>query len=749
VGMVQADPRTGQLQRVNRKMCAITGYPEAELLRLRVPEITHPADREADWQLFQAVIRGEQPEYRVEKRYVRKDGALAWVNINMTVIRDEGGQPLRTLAVIEDITARRLTEEKVAREQARFKLIFDSVPIGIAYAVVQPDGQYQRISNEAHLKICGLTRTQDQEPGIYQRITHPEDWVRQQEIVHQLGPDRVGAYSLEKRYQRPDSRVAWVAFSFKREPQPDGSFAELTTLVDITERKARTEELLWKTAFLEALVHSSADGILVVDNQRRKILQNQKVVDLWGIPPEIAGDPDDRRQFEFARNQVRDPEKFAAQFLHVEAHPDELVQAEIELKNGTVLDRQTAPVRGLDGQIYGRVWTFHNITRARQLESQYRQAQKMEAIGTLAGGIAHDFNNILCSMFGYGYLAQQEMPGHPLANEYLAEILKAANRAKDLVQQILTFSRQREQKREYIRLGSIIKEAAKFLRASLPADLQIEIDVDGVAPAVLADPTQIYQVVMNLATNALHAMEGRPGRLVITLTAFEPDETFQRAHPEIPAKPYTRLTVADTGHGMDARTLERIFEPFFTTKAVGKGTGLGLAVVHGIVQAHEGFITVASQPGEGAQFDLFFPAQPAEIVPPEPATGNIPRGQGQRILLLDDEPALTGPFKGLLERLNYQVTTCNLASEALRRFRANPTQFDLVITDLTMPEISGLEVARQLRVIRADLPVILATGYGYSLSAATLKEAGITQMLEKPLALATLATAVQRALGKP
>ena len=1128
VGMAQTDPRTGQFLRVNRKMCAITGYPEPELLRLRVPDITHPDDREANWRFFQANMADASSSHHVEKRYLRQDGTIAWVTINATVIRDDAGQPVRTLAVIEDITDRRLAEEKIALEQARFKLIFDSVPIGIAYAVVQPDGRYQRITNEAHLKICGLTPGEDSLPGIYQRITEPEDFDRQMALASQLGPDRVGSYTIEKRYRRPDGQLVWVAYSYKRQPQPDGSFADLTTVVDITERKlaeqalresemafrtlaesmpqivwscnaeglnvyfnqhwvdytgltlaesyghgwnipfhpeeqqrawdawqeavktggtyalesrlrradgvyrwwlirgvplrnprgdilkwfgtctdiddlkcaeaalrtsratldaalasmtdavfisdtqgeflefneafatfhkfkskaecrrhladypaildiyfpdgqlapldmwavpralrgeiatnaeytihrkdtgdtwtascsfspirdaagaivgavvvgrdvtarkqeeqaqrmtqfalehsgdavwwlapdgrflranlaatrmvgysleelqslfahdlnpahppaawarhwaelrqnkvlkfeapartkdgrmltvevtanylefegrefscafvhditerkAKTEELLWKTAFLESLVHSSADGILVVDNRRRKILQNQKLVDFWHLPQAVAANPDERQQHAFALTQARDPAVLEAQYQRVLANPEAPDQAEIELKDGTVLDRYTAQVRGKDGQVYGRVWTFHNITNARRLEAQYRQAQKMEAIGTLAGGIAHDFNNILCSMFGYGYLAQQETAGQALAHEYLAEILRAANRAKDLVQQILTFSRQREQKRDVIRLETILKEASKFLRASLPADLHLEINLEDDAPAVLADPTQIYQVVMNLATNALHAMEGRPGRLVLTLATFTPDESFRRPHPEMPPKTYVHLTMTDNGHGMDARTQERIFEPFFTTKELGKGTGLGLAVVHGIVQSHDGFITVASQPGQGATFDLYFPAQAATINSPSQPAGQLPRGAGQQILLLDDEPSLTGPFQGLLERLNYRVTCCNLPSEAIRRFRENPTQFDLIITDLTMPEISGLEVARQLHLIRADFPVILATGYAYSLSAATMKEAGICELLEKPLALAALAGAVQRALAK-
>ena len=326
---------------------------------------------------------------------------------------------------------------------------------------------------------------------------------------------------------------------------------------------------------------------------------------------------------------------------------------------------------------------------------------------------------------------------------------KAANRAKDLVQQILTFSRQREQKRQVIRLDIVVKEATKFLRASLPAQIKIEMDLAADAPAVLADPTQIYQVTMNLATNALHAMDGRSGQLTVKLDSFLPDEEFIRAHPEFRPVPYARLTVADTGHGMDAKTLERIFEPFFTTKPVGKGTGLGLAVVHGLVQAHDGTITVESQPGLGTTFCLYFPAKMEDAPAGDAAAAKLPGGRGQKILLVDDEPALTATFQRLLARLNYQVTSRNSAREAIALFRENPAHFDLVITDLTMPEMNGLELTRQLRALRPDLPVLLASGFSAELNRENLHAAGVADLLEKPISMTALADVLQRTLAKP
>jgi PAS domain S-box-containing protein len=385
-------------------------------------------------------------------------------------------------------------------------------------------------------------------------------------------------------------------------------------------------------------------------------------------------------------------------------------------------------------------------------DEQLRQAQKMEAIGTLTGGIAHDFNNILGSVFGYGYLLQQDVKGNAAAEEDLAEMLKAAARAKELVQQLLTFSRQREQKPEVFRLDAIVRDVAEFLRASLPAEIKVETNLATDSPAILAEPAQIRQVMMNLATNALHAMEGRAGQIKISLDAFRPDEAFTQAHSQIQPVPYLRLIVSDNGTGMDEKTLARIFDPFFTTKPTGKGTGLGLAVVHGIVQAQEGAITVESELGRGTTITVYLPAktETVALVPALPvASPSQPViGGGRDILFLDDEPALTATFKRLLERLKYQVTTSNSAREALELIRKEPARFDLVITDFKMPEMNGLELARQLHLIRGSLPVILISGLTTDLNPEKLAAANICERLDKPVSMTLLTAAVQRNLDK-
>jgi PAS domain S-box-containing protein len=410
-------------------------------------------------------------------------------------------------------------------------------------------------------------------------------------------------------------------------------------------------------------------------------------------------------------------------------------------------DLTITPVHGADGQIVNFVAIKQDITEERQIQSKLQQAQKMEAIGTLAGGIAHDFNNILSAIFGYGSLLQQDTLGNSAAQQDIEEILKAASRAKDLVQQILTVSRQREQKREVIGLDVVVREAVKFLRASLPANIKIEVNLAQDTPAVLADPTQIYQIIMNLGTNALHAMENRSGHLTVSLEPFLPDEGFLKLHPELKSVTYAKLIVADTGNGMSAKTLERIFEPFFTTKPVGKGTGLGLSVVHGLVQAHHAVIKVESQLGSGTTFSLYFPGKPAPADPAQDAIKRPPNGSRQTILVVDDEAALTATFQRILSRHNYQVVMCDNAPTALQLIQENPAAYDLVITDLTMPEMNGLDLARQIRAICPNLPVILASGYTSELSSENLKDAGVNELLQKPVSLPELVEMVHRVIS--
>jgi PAS domain S-box-containing protein len=369
-----------------------------------------------------------------------------------------------------------------------------------------------------------------------------------------------------------------------------------------------------------------------------------------------------------------------------------------------------------------------------RIENQLRQAQKMEAIGTLAGGIAHDFNNILAPIIGYTEMTLNDVPQSSPMHYDLKQVLKAAHRARDLVRQILSFSRHRkEQQRTPVNISTIVKEALKLLRASLPSSIEIRQDVqEGMA---LADATQIHQVLINLCTNAAHAMGGS-GMLDVSLkeVALSSNDLSSLSMSTMDLNPgsYLKLSVSDTGHGMDASTMQRIFDPYFTTKEVGKGSGLGLSVVHGIVKRHEGMIGVRSEPGKGSTFHVYIPkieSKPDKTGKVRPA---LPKGT-EHVLIIDDEQMVADIGVIMLEHLGYKVTAKTSALEALDVFRAKPEEFDLIITDYTMPHMNGIDLARELLLLRPDIPVILCTGFSEKVTDKTAKDAGIRGFAMKPL----------------
>ncbi len=391
----------------------------------------------------------------------------------------------------------------------------------------------------------------------------------------------------------------------------------------------------------------------------------------------------------------------------------------------------------------------HTAASAQEaLELQLRRAQKMEAIGRLAGGIAHDFNNFLTIIMANCGLARMDVPtAHPVA-ERLEQINRASVRAAGLVQQILTFSSNREQERTIINLKSALKEVSIMLRSTLHRSIELRTQFVSDCPCVLADAGQIQQIILNLATNAAHAMKERGGVLDVSLNSIQIDEELAARNPDLRPGAYARLVVSDSGHGMDTATQERIFEPFFTTKPQGEGSGLGLSVVHGIVKSHEGAITVYSEVGRGTSFNIYFPAakgnEPCRIENP---TRNFPLGQGEHILFVDDELGLLECGQRMLERLGYRVTTAINGSAALEMIRSRTHTFDCIITDFTMPDVSGTALARECRTLIPNTPIILMSGYCGVMTAEALRSQGIQELIQKPFTPQAIAEAVRRVLS--
>jgi PAS domain S-box-containing protein len=404
-------------------------------------------------------------------------------------------------------------------------------------------------------------------------------------------------------------------------------------------------------------------------------------------------------------------------------------------------------VRDKQGNIKGYRGIIRDMTHQKQLEQRLIQAQKMEAIGTLAGGIAHDFNNILAVIIGHAELMREELGERSPMSKRAEQIVISSERGAELVKQILAFSRQSNRKRKPVKLTTIIQESLRLLRSILPSTIDIRQDIQSTSARVLADPTQIHQIMMNLGTNALHAMREKGGILEVSLEEVVLDAETVKTYHDINPGPYLKLTVSDTGHGMTPAVIKRIFEPYFTTKKTGEGTGMGLAVIHGIVKSYGGDISVHSQPGKKTSFDVFLPCfQERRKTERKPRLAQeVPRGS-ERILLVDDETALADVGTQVLERLGYRVVGKSNAIEALETFRQESQQFDLVISDLTMPHMTGIQLAEEIKQIKPGTPIIICSGFTSSATKKQIKNFGIDDFVTKPVNKTELARVVRKVL---
>jgi len=381
----------------------------------------------------------------------------------------------------------------------------------------------------------------------------------------------------------------------------------------------------------------------------------------------------------------------------------------------------------------------------RQMEAQMREAQKMESLGTLAGGIAHDFNNILAAILGYAQLAQLQCPVDSSLKQYLSQISQAGHRAKELVQQILAFSRQGSSEKEPLDIGWVVGEALKLIQATLPANIEIRENISPNLAPVFANEVQVHQIVMNLCANAHHAMKTTGGMLDVSLAAVTIQDEDARSYPGMSPGNYLKLSVADSGCGIPPALINRIFDPYFTTKPTGEGTGLGLSTVHGIVKDHGGIIKVYSEVGAGTTLHVFLPAAYTAVQGAAEQAEHLPTGH-ECILFVDDEQALIDLGRDLLGQLGYTVETRASAIDAIQAFRANPRKYDLVITDMTMPRMTGEEMTRHIKAIRPDIPIILCSGFSDRIHAQATEALGVSAVLMKPVTFANLAHAVRQAL---
>jgi PAS domain S-box-containing protein len=706
----------------------------------------HPDDRErAVASRTEALVAGASvTAYRMR----RKDGTYCWIEDTRRLIRDASGKPIEMIGVWTDVTERKRAE--VILRQASGNVVRvrrKKMYIEIAILMAATVGIYL---------VAFLTSVFSFVPKWFLRL--PME--RMDEVILTSIFIAAGLAIFAFRRWRESElemtshqqlQAALVLLHDELNRRVQQRTAELDAAngalrAEAGERRRAMEALGESETQFRQVVENIHEVFWIVDAAKGRLLYVSPTYEgIWGRTCKSAYSkddfgldaihPDDFARVMKARRDKESQGNYDEEFRIV--RPDASIR--------WIQDR-AFPVRCANGELHRIVGVAEDVTERKQLKEQFLQVQKMEAMGTLAGGIAHDFNNILTAIIGYTELGEMSLEGNPKVRTYLAAVLKAASRATGLIRQILTFSRRQAQERKPIKLLPVVDESLKLLRSTVPTTIEFDMSLAVDTPTVLADANQIHQILMNLGTNAWYAMKSQTGRLKVTLEKWVVDAAQAASEPRLHPGIYTRISVGDTGCGMNQATLQRLFEPFFTTKPPGEGTGLGLAVVHGIMDSHDGIVTVESRPGEGTTFRLYFPAHAGEAIVPPAKEGTTPRGNGERILVLDDEEVLALLVQRALVQLGYDAVFATEPRVALDMVRADPGRFALVLTDQTMPTMTGLQLSSELRLIRPELPVIMMTGYTAPHMAERVAAAGIRELLLKPVTMRSLGLSVHAAL---
>jgi PAS domain S-box-containing protein len=717
----------------------------------------HPEDASRRAEAIRAHLAGDTPAYECEYRVRRDDGQYRWIRVRALCTRDANGKPYRMAGSVSDADDRKQAEEALRLSRERFELAVAGSNDGILDWDIVNDRMF---ASPRALKIIGAPPS----PTLYSTAewkallhVHPDDASRQAaEIQCRLDGD-TEMRENDYRVLHADGQYRWVRVRGSAVAGPQGKAIRWAgSLSDIDEQK-RTEEALRRSEERYQLaVAGSNEGLWDWDLASDLLFLSPRAQQLTFVE---AAEPLQPRQFWIAKTRyhpddIKPVRRELSRHLRGET-PFFVVEYRVQHHSGAWhwYRQRGIALRDDAGKAYRMAGSMEDITQRKnaegerdRLEAQLRQAQKLEAIGTLAGGIAHDFNNILAAILGYGEMAQKDAADGSAQRRHIDAAISAGMRAKSLVERILAFSRSGMGERVPVHVQSVVVEALDQLAGSLPAGITLQQQLDAGDAAVLGDPTQVHQVVMNLCANAVQAMKSR-GTLTVTL------DRVQLSAPRcstsvLPDGAYVRLSVRDTGTGMSPQLIERIFDPFFTTKEVGVGTGLGLSLVHGIVADLGGGIDVDSKLGEGATFTVFLPWR-STVQQPETVQEIVVGGDGETVLLVDDEEALVRLGEEMIAGLGYEPVGFTSSTAALEAFRASPARFDAVLSDEAMPDMTGSELAREIRAIRGDIPIVLMSGYVTPALTHRARDAGVLDVLAKPLVARDIARSLADALQQP
>ncbi|MFC1840327.1 PAS domain S-box protein [Thermodesulfobacteriota bacterium] len=679
---------------------------------------------------------------------------------------------------------RKLAEEEPAESERKFRELAENLSELVYRA--DPKTLMATYINKAVESFYGYTVNKWlEDPSLWESSIHPDD---KEKVLAELSETQhmMENKIIEYRIIKKDNTIRWVEDHVSWEKDQTGTVVSMNGVMydtthrkqaeieirkaydeleqkveertleltkaneelkrEIGERKRGEEALRESEETFKAIFNNAGVGIILSDKDMNLIMVNDRFSQMLAMSKDELL-KSSIKEFTPPEN-INSIQKRLKSFFQKEIDSYR-IERNLIRNDGSIIwvDLSVSPILDADGNIVGSIGVNVDITERKNLEEQLRQTQKMEGIGTLAGGIAHDFNNILSPILMHSEMIMEDLPsGDPLKHD-VKEIYKAGKRARDLIQPILTFARKRLEERIVLKSSHIVKEVVKFLRSTIPTTIDIQFDKKAEHDTVLADPTQLNQIVMNLCTNAAHAMREKGGLLEVILD--NEDISVDKAKRFIHLKPgqYIKLSVKDNGTGIAPDIRDKIFEPYFTTKGVGEGTGFGLATVYSIVRNYGGDIIVESEVGKGSTFNVYLPLEKTEAQDLKEDSIEIPKGN-EHILFVDDEESIVNIMQKSLEKLGYKVTGRTSSVEALEAFRNNPNKFDLVITDMTMPNMTGEDLAKELMNIEPDIPIILCTGFSEKINEEKAKEIGISSFVMKPIIVSEIATTIRNVLDQ-